>query len=57
MKDDVRLPTVEAYQRHELMLLRMEDLLRNGVTIGDPSAQSARDLCENLVNFANQLTM
>lgn len=48
---------VEAEQRHELMLLRMEDLLRNGVTIGDAKTQSAKDLCENLVNFATQLTM
>lgn len=54
---DFNLPVVEAYQRHQLMLLRMEDLLRNGVTVGDPSAQTSRDLVQNLINFTTQLTM
>lgn len=50
------LPIVEAYQRHELMLLRMEDLLLNGVTTGDEPVESARGLCESLVDFSKKLT-
>jgi hypothetical protein len=54
-----KLPYVEAHQRHELMLLRMEDLLTNGM--GDDETPrcltSAAYLCDNLVNFARQLSM
>uniref|UniRef100_A0A915L2X1 PPM-type phosphatase domain-containing protein n=1 Tax=Romanomermis culicivorax TaxID=13658 RepID=A0A915L2X1_ROMCU len=50
------LPVVEAYQRHELMLLRLEDMLRNGITLGDPAVTSAQQLCETLINFVIQLT-
>ena len=45
-----RLPTVEAYQRHELTLLRMEDILNhgshlNGTTTG--RVTTAAELCTN----------
>ncbi len=30
MSSDGLLPTVEAYQRHELTLMRMEDILNRG---------------------------
>uniref|UniRef100_A0A914UKV2 PPM-type phosphatase domain-containing protein n=1 Tax=Plectus sambesii TaxID=2011161 RepID=A0A914UKV2_9BILA len=56
-KVSVHLPVVDGMQRHDLMLLRMEDMLTHGVTIGDPSACTAKDLCQNLVNFAHQLSM
>ncbi|KAG1685812.1 PP2C-like domain-containing protein [Nymphon striatum] len=51
------LPIVEAYQRHELTLLRMEDLLKNGVTIGDKPCESAQNLCDQLIDFATKLTI
>lgn len=52
------LPTVEAYQRHELTLLRMEDILRNGMlpTSGTNNNLKARQLCEDMVDFATRLT-
>lgn len=53
----VCLPIVEAYQRHELTLLRMEDLFRNGVTEGDKPCESAQNLCEQLLDFATKLTI
>jgi len=46
------LPIVEAYQRHELTLLRMEDLLRRGVSGEGPPCNSAKHLCELLLDFA-----
>lgn len=46
------LPIVEAYQRHELTLLRMEDLLRRGVSGEGPPCANARRLCELLLDFA-----
>lgn len=46
------LPVVEAYQRHELTLLRMEDLLRRGVSGEGPPCNSAKHLCELLLDFA-----
>ena len=64
------LPTVEAFQRHELTLLRMEDILRNGTTSATaPSSPNrrqqeadngnhlkAQQLCEDLIDFATRLT-
>jgi len=49
---------VEAFQRHELTSLRMEDILRNGTA---PSNQNgnhlkAQQLCEDLIDFATRLT-
>lgn len=46
------LPIVEAYQRHELTLLRMEDLLRRGVSGEGPPCDNAKRLCELLLDFA-----
>lgn len=46
------LPVVEAYQRHELTLLRMEDLLNRGVSGEGPPCNSAKKLCELLLDFA-----
>lgn len=46
------LPVVEAYQRHELTLLRMEDLLRRGVSGEGPPCNSAKHLCDLLLDFA-----
>lgn len=51
------LPVVEAHQRHALTLLRMEDLLNNGVTEGDAPVTDAKQLCEALVDFAFKLTV
>ena len=52
------LPTVEAFQRHELTLLRMEDILRNGTTPSNENGNhlKAQQLCEDLVDFATRLT-
>ena len=50
------LPRVSAVQRHELTLLRMEDLIRYGITIGDKPCTNARQLCQCFLNFAIQLT-
>ncbi|XP_015123234.1 PP2C-like domain-containing protein CG9801 [Diachasma alloeum] len=50
------LPVVEAYQRHELTLLRMEDLLRRGVSGDGPPCQSAKKLCELVLDFAVRIT-
>ncbi|XP_046489818.1 PP2C-like domain-containing protein CG9801 isoform X2 [Neodiprion pinetum] len=50
------LPVVEAYQRHELTLLRMEDLLRRGVSGEGPPCDNARRLCELLLDFAVRIT-
>lgn len=52
------LPTVEAFQRHELTLLRMEDILRNGMmpTNENGNHLKAQQLSEDLVDFATRLT-
>ncbi|XP_066601508.1 PP2C-like domain-containing protein CG9801 [Prorops nasuta] len=50
------LPVVEAYQRHELTLLRMEDLLNRGVSGEGPPCNSAKHLCELLLDFAVSIT-
>ncbi|XP_071528608.1 uncharacterized protein [Panulirus ornatus] len=53
---DPYLPLVEAHQRHELTLLRMEDLLRCGLTSLGP-VTSAQGLCLEMVHFATKLTV
>lgn len=51
------LPAVSAEQRHELTLLRMEDIVRNGLKEGDRLPDvSARSLCESMIDFASKLT-
>ena len=57
------LPVVEAYQRHELTLLRMEDILNHGSESASSSAgqqqqqqgsgrvSSAAELCHRMVDF------
>lgn len=57
------LPLVSAQQRHELTLLRMEDLIMNGVN-GDSlcnanltGKKSAKELCQLMVDFSTKLTM
>ena len=65
------LPTVEAFQRHELTLARMEDILNQGSgslpsinTLGgggDTSAPGGRvrcsaDLCQRMLDFCQRLT-
>ena len=50
------LPTVQAYQRHELTLLRMEDLLKLGVSGQGPPIQDAQELCDLLLDFATRIT-
>ncbi|CAG2068198.1 unnamed protein product, partial [Timema podura] len=50
------LPTVQAYQRHELSLLRMDDLLKHGVSGQGPPVGDARSLCELLLDFSTRLT-
>lgn len=51
------LPTVSAEQRHELTLLRMEDIVKNGLKEGDQTPDvTARTLCESMIDFASKLT-
>lgn len=50
------LPEVEAHQRHALTLLRMQDLLQQGLYQGDGACSTAEDLCERMVDFATKLT-
>lgn len=47
---------VEAHQRHKLGLLRMEDLIKNGVSGSGPPVSSAQELVELLVDFVTRLT-
>ncbi|KAG8185356.1 hypothetical protein JTE90_005483 [Oedothorax gibbosus] len=54
---DYNLPVVEAHQRHELTLLRMEDLIVNGVNEGDGPCETARQICEQMIDFAEKLTI
>ncbi|VDN02246.1 unnamed protein product [Thelazia callipaeda] len=66
------LPCVDAEQRHELMLLRMSDIISNGILPPSTSFRpfplsdslestrvvvSASKLCHNLIQFAQQLSM
>lgn len=51
------LPVVEAHQRHQLTLLRMEDLLNNGQNDNEKAFDSAQKLCETLIDFAMKLTV
>lgn len=50
------LPEVEAHQRHALTLLRMQDLLQQGLYQGDGPVRSAEELCDRMVDFATKLT-
>ena len=50
------LPFVSAQQRHELTLLRMEDLLYNGVNQHDGPCTSAKQLCNLMIEFSTKLT-
>uniref|UniRef100_F1KU98 PP2C-like domain-containing protein n=2 Tax=Ascaris suum TaxID=6253 RepID=F1KU98_ASCSU len=65
------LPCVDAEQRHELMLLRMGDIVSNGILppsvrsrcspthhlpVGGVKVSSSK-LCHNLIQFARQLSM
>ncbi|XP_023711449.1 PP2C-like domain-containing protein CG9801 isoform X2 [Cryptotermes secundus] len=56
LSSSTSLPTVQAYQRHELSLLRMDDLLKNGVSGDGPPCRDAKTLCEMLLDFATRLT-
>uniref|UniRef100_A0A6A7G5C4 PP2C-like domain-containing protein CG9801 n=1 Tax=Hirondellea gigas TaxID=1518452 RepID=A0A6A7G5C4_9CRUS len=49
-------PVVEAHQRHDLTLLRMEDLLKCGLTCREPVTM-AQSLCLEMVHFATKLTL
>lgn len=54
---DPGLPVVSAEQRHELTLLRMEDIVRNGMKEEDRVVDvTARSLCESMIDFASKLT-
>ena len=54
---DPGLPVVSAEQRHELTLLRMEDIVKNGLKEGDRVVDvTARSLCECMIDFASKLT-
>ncbi|RWS13736.1 PP2C-like domain-containing protein, partial [Dinothrombium tinctorium] len=53
---DPGLPMVTAEQRHALCLLRMEDLITNGVNEGDGPSSSAKQLCEVMIQFVSKLT-
>ncbi|CAG2164956.1 unnamed protein product [Oppiella nova] len=50
------LPVVSAEQRHELSLLRMEDLLLNGVNENDSRCTTAKSLCHLMIDFSMKLT-
>ncbi|XP_015791644.1 PP2C-like domain-containing protein CG9801 [Tetranychus urticae] len=51
------LPIVTAVQRHELTLLRMEDIIRNGFNQSvKQSCTTAKQLCELMVEWATKLT-
>lgn len=50
------LPVVQAIQRHELTLLRLDDLLRHNVSGDGPICTLAKDLCTRLLDFAIRLT-
>lgn len=53
------LPLVSAKQRHELTLLRMEDLIMNGVnsiSLYGKAKRTARELCHLMVEFPTKLT-
>ncbi|KAF2365697.1 PPM-type phosphatase domain [Trinorchestia longiramus] len=54
--EDLIPPEVKAHQRHELTLLRMEDLLRCGITTSKP-VTTAQGLCLEMVHFATKLTL
>ena len=56
VQQDPFLPVVEAHQRHELTLLRIEDLLRCGLTSPGP-VTTAQSLCLEMVHFATKLTV
>ena len=55
------LPLVSAKQRHELTLLRMEDLIMNGVNsvslYSSARKKTAKELCNLMVDFSTKLTM
>ncbi|KAK0393334.1 hypothetical protein QR680_000157 [Steinernema hermaphroditum] len=58
------LPCVDALQRHELMLLRMNDIVLNGCQSIEKDDDTPRkrnitagSLCHNLIQFAHQLSM
>ena len=55
--DALNLPVVEAYQRHELTLLRIEDVLNNGVSGSEGPCTTAEQLCLLLIDFSEKLTM
>ncbi len=53
------LPAVEAYQRHELTLLRMEDILNRGGEDADSEqgpVKTSAELCQRMVDFCQRLT-
>ncbi|CAG0886424.1 unnamed protein product [Darwinula stevensoni] len=55
------LPVVEAFQRHELTMMRMDDLVSHGVGSQNHRLDSGRDitpqdLCHQLIDFATRLT-
>lgn len=63
--DGVHLPTVEPFQRHQLTLLRIEDLLNHGSgSRGDGlpgmdtggKVSSASELCDRMLDFCQRLT-
>ncbi|VDN54124.1 unnamed protein product [Dracunculus medinensis] len=64
------LPCVDAEQRHELMLMRMGDIISNGILppssrsrlpsinhVTNTAIVSTSQLCHNLIQFAMQLSM
>lgn len=50
------LPVVEAFQRHELTLLRMEDILNHGSGSDSDRVKTAAELCHRMVDFCERLT-
>ncbi|XP_044738971.1 PP2C-like domain-containing protein CG9801 isoform X2 [Chrysoperla carnea] len=50
------LPIVKAFQRHELTLLRMEDLLNKGISGYEQQCSTAKQLCQMLVDFSLKIT-
>lgn len=50
------LPQVTAEQRHKLTLLRLEDLLSYGINGQHQPCDSARKLCQLLIDFSTSIT-
>lgn len=56
LRNDDGIPYVTPFQRYELQLLLMEDIIKNGISGRDSPITTARKLCESLVSFTLSIT-